>query len=81
MLTEVLGIVGFICIVGLISVKLYYNYDIGICTSQICLVGKTAIITGANSGNTRNILLKLSFIEYAIIAVTWEFMERSRTTC
>lgn len=36
--------------VVLVVFKLWYKLTIGICTSHVCLVGKTAIVTGANSG-------------------------------
>lgn len=33
-----------------VSLKLYIKVTTGICKSQVCLKGKTAIITGANTG-------------------------------
>lgn len=35
---------------SLVSLKLYIKLTTGICTSQVCLKGKTAIVTGANTG-------------------------------
>lgn len=35
---------------SLVSLKLYIKVSTGICRSQVCLKGKTAIVTGANTG-------------------------------
>ncbi|XP_057653422.1 retinol dehydrogenase 11-like isoform X1 [Diorhabda carinulata] len=35
---------------SLVSLKLYIKLSTGMCHSQVCLVGKTAIVTGANTG-------------------------------
>lgn len=36
----------------LVLFKLYLKLTTGWCTSNVCLVGKTAIVTGANTGST-----------------------------
>lgn len=41
----VIGIATFVVII-----KLYLKLTVGWCRSQVCLKGKTAIVTGANTG-------------------------------
>lgn len=36
----------------LITLKLYIKLTTGLCKSQVCLKGKTAIVLGANTGIT-----------------------------
>ncbi|KAF7285876.1 hypothetical protein GWI33_009553 [Rhynchophorus ferrugineus] len=40
----------FWVVVGLISYKIWLKLTTGWCTSNVCLVGKTVIVTGGNSG-------------------------------
>lgn len=58
------GSLVFFTIISLLVViyKFYYKLTIGICRSQVCLVGKTAIVTGSNTGkvfseNSRDVQL------------------------
>lgn len=39
--------------------KLYIKLTTGYCRSNVCLVGKTAIITGANTGTYYKLISKL----------------------
>uniref|UniRef100_A0A6P7G5Q8 Retinol dehydrogenase 11-like isoform X1 n=1 Tax=Diabrotica virgifera virgifera TaxID=50390 RepID=A0A6P7G5Q8_DIAVI len=53
MIAEILlgtALTASIAALSLVSFKLYIKLTTGICQSQVCLAGKTAIVTGANTG-------------------------------
>lgn len=43
---------------SLVSLKLYLKLTTGLCKSQVCLKGKTAIVTGANTGINNILFLR-----------------------
>lgn len=56
---------GTLIILAIISYKLLMKLTTGLCKSSVCLQGKTAIITGANTGKkitTINQVMEMSII-------------------
>lgn len=49
MIFEILFSIACLALITVIF-KLYIKLTTGICKSQVCLKGKTAIVTGANTG-------------------------------